>query len=190
MNAKTRRYLLSGASLLGGFLLVALVTFVVRPLQTDSAHLMGTLTVKGGVVIHAGEFELGKGLFGWYTANLTGTAAPPIQGDITVAFEGPSQLNYILNSRLPPGLSISNKGHPWYESTAGSLRGVSPGDRVAINLRMQEPAAAGEYRLILKNAKTEQVYLTMPITFKAAAETTTATKAAAEAAAATEEPCH
>jgi hypothetical protein len=74
MDTRTRRYLISGASLLGGFLLVALVTFVVRPLQTDGAHLMGTLTVKGGVVIHAGEFELGKGLFGWYTANLTGTA--------------------------------------------------------------------------------------------------------------------
>jgi hypothetical protein len=180
MDTRTRRYLISGASLLGGFLLVALVTFVVRPLQTDGAHLMGTLTVKGGVVIHAGEFELGKGLFGWYTANLTGTAAPPIQGDITVAFEGPSQLNYIQNSRLPPGLPISNKGHPWYELDGATLRNVSPGDRVAINLRMQAPAEAGEYKLVLRNAKTQQVYLTMPITFKAAAETATAA----------EEPCH
>jgi hypothetical protein len=51
---------------------------------------------------------------------------------------------------------------------------------VAINLRMQAPAEAGEYKLVLRNAKTQQVYLTMPITFKAAAETATAA----------EEPCH
>jgi len=179
MDAKTKRYLVSGASLIGGFVLVAVVTFVIRPMQKDSAHLMGTLTTKGGVVIHAGEFELGRSLFGWYTVNLTGKAAPPIQGDIHVEFQGPAEINHVVNSRFPPGLPISNRGHPWYQFSDGTLRGVKPGDPVAINLRMQAPEEAGEYKLVLKNAKTQQVYLSMPITFKEAAR-----------AAASEEPCH
>ena len=42
MNAKTLRHLKSGASLLAGTLFVVLLTFVVRPMQTDSAHGAGS----------------------------------------------------------------------------------------------------------------------------------------------------
>ena len=47
MEAKTLRHLKSGASLLAGTLFVLLLTFVVRPVQTDSAHVRGVLNAKG-----------------------------------------------------------------------------------------------------------------------------------------------
>lgn len=179
MNAKTLRHLKSGASLLAGTLFVVLLTFVVRPVQTDSAHVRGVLTVKGGTVPKGAEFQLGNAVLGWNTVNLTGQAVSPVRGDIRVEVEGPTALKYALTSRFPPGLPILNKSHPWYQWTNGMIRGLIPGDSVALNLRVRPPDEPGEYKVILKNAQSGQTYLTMPLKFKAA-----------PGAALTEEPCH
>lgn len=179
MDVKMRRYLIPVASLLAGALVVVLLTFVVRPLQKDSAHVRGVLTNQGGSVPKGAQFELGNAALGWYTVNLTAPAVPPVRGDISVEMEGPTPLTYAVTSRFPPGLPILNRTHPWYQWADGMIKGLIPGDSISLNLRVQSPDAAGEYRVMLKNAKTGQTYLTMPLTFNAPA-----------GEAVTGEPCH
>jgi len=165
MGTRPRKLLTFFAPILGAILVVGLLGGVLRPWQKDFSHTIGILTARGGVPVHPGHFEEGKEFFGRYTLFLTATAAPPVGGDIKIELVGPAPISYTVSSRYPPGVPLLNRLHPWYRFEDATLKGVTPGDDIAVVVKMEPPTALGKYELTFTNVKTKQVYLTMPVVF-------------------------
>lgn len=145
--------------------MVGLLGGVSRPWQGDFSHTIGILTAKGGMVRHAGHLEVDKEVFGRYSIFLTATAAPPVAGDIKVELVGPAPISYTVSSRYPPGVPLLNRLHRWYRFEDATLKGVTPGDDIAVLVKMEPPTALGKYELTFTNVKTKQVYLRLPVIF-------------------------
>lgn len=152
--------------------MVGLLGGVLSPWQEDSGHVIGVLTAKGGIVRHAGHFEAGSEFFGRYTLIFTGTAAPPVGGDINIELTGPAPISYTVYSRYPPGVPLLNRLHRWYRFEEATLKGVTPGDDIVVFVKINPLTVLGKYELIFTNVKTKQVYLTMPIIFARPGEET------------------
>lgn len=165
MSIRTKSLLRFFAPILGGILVVGILGGFFHPWQGDFIHTMGTLTVGGGVPFHPGHFEQGKEVFGRYGLVFTGTAAPPVGGDIKIELVGPAPISYTITSRLPPGVPMLNHLHPWYRFEDATLKGVTPGDDIVIAMKIKPPTALGKYELTFTNVKTKQVYLALPIIF-------------------------
>ncbi|MBI5033710.1 MAG: hypothetical protein HZB51_24595 [Chloroflexi bacterium] len=134
-------------------------------LQNDNAHTIGILTAKGGTAIHEAHLQSGQSFLGYYTIFLTASVVPPVAGNIRIDLKGPAPVDYSITSRYPPLISLTNRFHPWYSFQDGMLKGILPGDALALTVRMLPPPKLGRYDLILSDAKSQRVYLTMPITF-------------------------
>jgi hypothetical protein len=161
----------------GGVLFVVLLT-AFRTQQNDNAHTIGILTAKGGTAIHEAHLQSGTSFLGHYTVFLTANVVPPVRGDIKIDLRGPAPVEYELISRYPPMVPLVNRSHPWYRLENATLKGVSPGDALALTVRMKPPPKVGNYEIVLSDAKTQKAYLTMPITFSP------------EPGQSEEEPCH
>lgn len=161
-----RRLLTFFAPIVGAFLVVFLLGLVFYPWITgDFCHTMGMLTAGGGVPFHPGHFEQGSELFGSHTLFFTGDAAPPVGGDIKIELVGPAPISYVVTSRLPPGVPTLNHLHSWYRFEDDTLKGVTPGDRIVICLKVKPPTALGKYELTFIDVETKQVYLALPVVF-------------------------
>jgi hypothetical protein len=203
MKNTLRRIWLGAPWVLLGILTVGLLGGVVRPLLTDVAHTRGVLTAKGGTVAgHGAAFKEGAGIMGDYTLLLSASVAPPVAGDIKMELVGPAALAYEIGGRFP-NLPVSyNLKHPWYSLDGDTLRGVVSGDSLTLYVKIAAPQVLGEYGFVMKNAKTGQVYLTMPIVFSPrqipgavsaappASESSTPAAAANATPAASGEECH
>ncbi len=168
MTRDEKRQIKMLGSLFGGVLLFFVLGMVVRPLQTDLAHTIGVLNAKGGSAAHGAQYELGSGFFGRYTVLVTASVVPPVAGDIDMELVGPAPVNYQLTSRFPPRVPILNGRRPWYRLEGQTLKGVKPGDSVAVYVKVREPVTPGDYALVFTNAASKQEYLRMPISFTAA----------------------
>ncbi len=134
-------------------------------LQNDNAHTIGILTAKGGTAVHEAHLQSGQSFLGYYNVFLTASVVPPVAGDIRIDLRGPAQADYSITSRYPPLVPLTNRSHPWYSFDHGMLKGVRPGDSLALTVRMRPPPKLGRYELVLSDAKTQRPYLTMPIQF-------------------------
>jgi len=165
MSMRSRKLLTFFGPILGAILVVGLLSGVLHPWQKDFSHTIGILTAKGGVPVHTGHLETDAELFGKYTVFLTATAAPPVAGDIKIELVGPAPISYTVSSRYPPVVPLLNQLHRWYRFEDATLKGVTPGDDIAVVVKMEPPTALGKYELTFTNVKTKQVYLTMPVVF-------------------------
>ena len=164
MAIRLNRASLWGVSFWGGVLIVLLLTGLGN-VQNDNAHTIGILTAKGGTAIHEAHLESGQSFLGHYTVFLTASVVPPVAGDIRIDLKGPAPVAYSITSRYPPLIPLTNGFRSWYSFQDGMLKGVQPGDALALTVRMPPPPKLGRYDLILGDAKSQRVYLTMPITF-------------------------
>ena len=165
MSNKLDRLLASTVFVLAGVLYVYFLGGFVRPKFNDSAHAVGMLNAKGGVVMHPVEFALDGSLFGKFTLLLTARVLPPVSGDMVVNLTGPEDLQYKVSSRYPPGVPLMNRLDPWYTFENSTFKDVTTGSDLVIVVLIEPPTAAGEYMLFIKDVATGQIYYNMPVAF-------------------------
>jgi hypothetical protein len=92
----------------------------------DSAHSIGTLSLKGGKVNHPALLDDERSR---YTIIATGTVRPPFQGDVRVALEGQPEFDYrIYNSR--PVVDLGFFRRPRFIND--TFYDIRPEDKVAL----------------------------------------------------------
>jgi len=102
----------------------------------DSAHSIGLINNKGGMVRHAAHFEGGKD---HYVLIATATVLPPYRGDARVVLEGDPAMRYeIYDSR--PVFDLGLHRHPSFEGN--TLQDLQPKDRLALWVVMRPEAAS------------------------------------------------
>src|SRR5512146_2959106 len=113
MRIRLNRAWSLGLAFWGGVLIVVVLT-AFRSLQTDNAHTIGILTVKGGKAVHEAHLQSGTSFLGYYTVFLTASVVPPVAGDIKIDLRGPASADYEISSRYPPLVPLVNQFRPWY----------------------------------------------------------------------------
>jgi len=102
----------------------------------SGATLAGTGTVSGSVTLNSGAIlSPGDGPQTVSTSNLTGTAGTLHIGG-TLNLTGPTSitLNIIGNPLNPNVLTIANAGTSWDSVSAASITGLSPANKITLNL--------------------------------------------------------
>jgi len=99
----------------------------------DSAHAMGVISQRGGKARHPVHLPAGRDR---YTLVVTATVLPPFRGDVTVAVDGdPAPRFAVYPSEPVVDLGVVRRPH----FLQGAFRGVQPGDRIALWLRITPP---------------------------------------------------
>lgn len=160
-----KRWWKVGASLMGGLALAAFLTLVLRPLQQDSAHVVGFINAEGGSVMHPAELTLYRAFAGKYTLLITGKVYDPVRGDLQVSMQGEHPLNYSVSSRNPPIIPLFNQGHSWYQFAKETFYHIAPGDNLIVYVKVRIPIEPGQYQVTFTERKTGQTVLTVPVTF-------------------------
>ena len=166
MFIKAKSLFWSGRFFFAGILIFGLLSGILQPVQNDTVHAVALLNMKGGQAMHPAHFVLGEGLFGRFTLLLTATVLPPVRGDILFEINGPEELEYSVASRYPPVIPLINRSHPWFSFEKNVHKGVQPGDSLLLVMRIKPPKEPGEYQIVLKDAYSGQVYLTLPAFFE------------------------
>ena len=152
-------------SLLAGVGLIALITMALRPIQKDSAHVVGFFNTEGGRVLHGAEFAIDKQFAGDYTVTITGQLADPIRGDVKVKMIGDQAVDYLISTRNPPAIPLVNKGHAWYRFEKDTFYNVHPGDNLIVYVKVHTPVAMGSYSIVFYDQPTGKIFLNVPVTF-------------------------
>ncbi len=99
----------------------------------DSAHAMGVISTKGGRARHGVHLPAGGER---YVLVVTAAVVPPYRGDVTVAVEGDPAPRVAVHASEP----VIDLGlRRWPHFRQGAFRGVEPGDRLALWLRIAPP---------------------------------------------------
>lgn len=165
MNTRSYRLYTTAIFVLAGILYVYFLGGFLRPKQKDQAHAIGILNASGGKAIHPVEFVMGKDLFGMYSLVLTAKVIPPVAGDLVVTLSGAEDLDYLVSSRYPPGVPITNRSDKWYTLENEIFKGVTSGSNLVIVLKIKSPKAPGDYTLTITDENTKQQYFTLPVSF-------------------------
>lgn len=152
-------------SLALGLGLIALITMALRPIQNDSAHMVGFFTSTGGKVLHDAEFAIEKQFAGEYTLTITGQIAAPIQGDVKVKLLGDQPVDYRISTRNPPVIPLINKGHAWYRFEKDTFYGIQPGDNLIVYVKVRAPVPVGQYSVVFYEPTSGKIYLNAPVRF-------------------------
>jgi hypothetical protein len=152
-------------SITGGVGLIALITMGLRPIQKDSAHVVGFFNSVGGRVLHPAEFAIDKEFAGDYTITITGQAAEPVRGDLRVQMVGAQPVDYLVSTRNPPAVPLINKGHAWYRFEKDTFYDVQPGDNLIVYIKVHAPVPMGEYSVVFYDPPTGRIFLNVPVTF-------------------------
>jgi YHS domain-containing protein len=99
----------------------------------DSAHAMGLISGSGGRAHHPVHLPPGGER---YTLIVTSTVLPPYRGDVTVAVEGEPAPRFEVHPSEPV-IDLGVRRRPHFRE--GAFRGVEPGDRLALWLRIAPP---------------------------------------------------
>lgn len=99
----------------------------------DSAHAMGVLSGSGGKARHPVHLPAGRER---YVLVVTAAVVPPYRGDVTVAVEGDPAPRFLVHASEPV-IDLGLGRWPHYRQ--GAFRGVEPGDRLALWLRITPP---------------------------------------------------
>ncbi len=166
MAVNVQKVVKPGVSIFGGIIFVVMLSGFFRPIQNDLGHAVGFANMEGGTVLHPVHYVKGESLFGWFTMFITAKIIPPVQGDFIIEVEGAEALEYVVSSRLPPGVPLLNRGHAWFSFQDGVHNGVLPGDDLIIVVRMRPPTEPGEYLIHLKNQQSGQTILSVPTIFE------------------------
>lgn len=168
MGNELNRKSASELTVLAGIFFAAILSVFVNPNQNDLAHAIGMVSSDGGMYFHPVEYPLDGALFDKFTLFLTASVIPPVSGDFEVTLSGPEELDYLVSSRYPPGVPITNRADPWYEITAdGTLLDVTPGSDLVVIMKISPPSEPGIYTLTLFDKNTHQEYFSMPVYFLA-----------------------
>lgn len=101
----------------------------------DSAHAMGVIAQGGGTARHPVVLAGGRDE---YVLVATAAVRPPWRGDARISVEGsPPMALDVEVSRPAVDLGL----HRWPSLEGDTLRGLSPGDRVALWVRLRPPRA-------------------------------------------------
>jgi hypothetical protein len=114
---------------------VALSTLAAWYRWPDSAHAIGVIREGGGTARHPVAFRGGEDE---YVLVATTRVLPPWRGDARVSVEGTPAMAWDLEVSRP---AVDLGLHRWPALEGDTLRGLAPGDRSALWLRLRPPGA-------------------------------------------------
>lgn len=130
----------------------------------DSAHAIGVVRApaadgrRGGEARHPVALRAGPSR---YQVVVTAPVLPPWRGDARIELEGEPALDWSVELSQPV-LDLGLRRWPRLDGRV--LRGLAPGDKLALWVDLAAPAGGGgSYRLVLRDEVTSLALLTVPI---------------------------
>jgi hypothetical protein len=129
----------------------------------DSAHALGVVRQGGGSARHAAVFPAGPEE---RTLVATARVVPPYRGDARLVLEGEPPIPWRVELSRP---AIDLGLHRWPRLEGDVLRGIEPGQRIALwfSIGPRAEGAHAEYRLALRDVASGESVLAIPIQFGA-----------------------